>query len=340
MAGLSVGFDASCEEIWLAWGYGACLVPAPRSLVRSGMDLGPWLMANDVTVVSTVPTLVSLWPTEALDEGPAADPRRRGVPARDRRAARHRRPRGVEHLRPDRGDRRLVRRPADRRGAGPDRAAPRRLGPRRRRRRRRARRGGRQRRADHRRGRAGPLPRSRPGRERFAPMPTLGWDRAYRSGDLVRNDAEGLVFLGRADDQIKLGGRRIELGEIDSALLSLPGVTRRCRGRPHHPVRQPRPGRVRRDRADVRRQGRRGAPARHDAGAAGAAPGRRRDPADPDLGQGRPRRPALAGGRRRQRHDAPAGGHCCLGPRAVDRPARRRGRRPGLPTSSTSAGAA
>ena len=68
MAGLSVAFDASCEEIWLAWAYGACLVPAPRSLVRSGMDLGPWLMANDVNVVSTVPTLVSLWPMEALDK--------------------------------------------------------------------------------------------------------------------------------------------------------------------------------------------------------------------------------------------------------------------------------
>ena len=54
--------------MWLAWAYGACLVPAPRSLVRSGMDLGPWLVANDVNVVSTVPTLVSLWPTEALDK--------------------------------------------------------------------------------------------------------------------------------------------------------------------------------------------------------------------------------------------------------------------------------
>ena len=41
MAGLSVAFDASCEEMWLAWAYGACLVPAPRSLVRSGVDVGP-----------------------------------------------------------------------------------------------------------------------------------------------------------------------------------------------------------------------------------------------------------------------------------------------------------
>ena len=38
LAGLSVAFDASCEEMWLAWRHGACLVPAPRSLVRTGMD--------------------------------------------------------------------------------------------------------------------------------------------------------------------------------------------------------------------------------------------------------------------------------------------------------------
>ena len=56
-------------------------------------------------------------------------------------------------------------------------------------------------------------------------MPTLGWDRAYRSGDLVRYDEAGLVFVGRADDQVKIGGRRIELGEIDNTLLDLPGVT-------------------------------------------------------------------------------------------------------------------
>ncbi|MCP4247306.1 MAG: AMP-binding protein, partial [bacterium] len=67
LAGLSVAFDASCEEMWLAWRHGACLVPAPRSLVRSGMDLGPWLVSRDITVVSTVPTLASLWPAEALE---------------------------------------------------------------------------------------------------------------------------------------------------------------------------------------------------------------------------------------------------------------------------------
>ena len=55
-------------------------------------------------------------------------------------------------------------------------------------------------------------------------MPTLGWERAYRSGDLVRVRRRRVcVFLGRADDQVKIGGRRIELGEIDSALLRSPG---------------------------------------------------------------------------------------------------------------------
>ncbi len=67
LAGLSVAFDASCEEMWLAWRHGACLVPAPRSLVRSGFDLGPWLVSRDISVVSTVPTLASLWPAVALE---------------------------------------------------------------------------------------------------------------------------------------------------------------------------------------------------------------------------------------------------------------------------------
>ncbi|MGW2994397.1 AMP-binding protein, partial [Streptomyces sp. NPDC001193] len=68
MAGLSVAFDASCEEMWLAWRHGACLVPVPRSQVRSGADLGPWLVEQEISVVSTVPTLAALWEPETLDE--------------------------------------------------------------------------------------------------------------------------------------------------------------------------------------------------------------------------------------------------------------------------------
>ena len=60
--------------------------------------------------------------------------------------------------------------------------------------------------------------------EKYAPMPALGWGRAYRSGDLVRLEPDGLYFCGRSDDQVKVGGRRIELGEVDAALVGLPGV--------------------------------------------------------------------------------------------------------------------
>ncbi|POC76634.1 non-ribosomal peptide synthetase, partial [Vibrio vulnificus] len=35
--------------------------------------------------------------------------------------------------------------------------------------------------------------------EKYAPMPSLGWQRAYRSGDLVRFELAGLIFMGRAD---------------------------------------------------------------------------------------------------------------------------------------------
>ncbi len=176
MAGLSVAFDASCEEMWLAWRYGACLVPVPRSQVRSGADLGSWLVEQEITVVSTVPTLASLWEPEALNEVTAADLRRRGLPARAGAAAGHRGPRGLEHLRAHRGHRRRLRLPDDRRGADPDRAAAERLGAGRRRRGRRAGADGRQRSAGDRRGGPGPLSRPREGRGEVRPagVPRLG----------------------------------------------------------------------------------------------------------------------------------------------------------------------
>jgi len=49
--------------------------------------------------------------------------------------------------------------------------------------------------------------------------------RIYRTGDLGRQAADGcLEHLGRKDDQIKVRGYRIELLEVDAALLKLPGV--------------------------------------------------------------------------------------------------------------------
>lgn len=224
MAGLSVAFDASCEEMWLAWAYGACLVPAPRSLMRSGVDVGPWLEANRISIVSTVPTLVSLWPDAALTKvrllimgGEACPPElaaRLQAPGREvwntygpteaTVVACGAILNGTDPVR--------IGLPLD----GWDLAVVDEEGQ--------------------------PVPIGGTGEliiggvglaryldpakdaEKYAPMPSLGWERAYRSGDHVVNDPAGLLFAGRADDQIKLGGRRIELGEIDDQLLRVPGV--------------------------------------------------------------------------------------------------------------------
>ncbi|MEM7247987.1 MAG: amino acid adenylation domain-containing protein [Acidobacteriota bacterium] len=49
--------------------------------------------------------------------------------------------------------------------------------------------------------------------------------RFYRTGDRVRREASGeLVFLGRADHQVKVHGHRVELGEVEHVLRELPGV--------------------------------------------------------------------------------------------------------------------
>jgi non-ribosomal peptide synthetase-like protein len=225
LAGLSVAFDASCEEMWLAWRHGACLVPAPRALVRSGEDLGPWLVGHSITVVSTVPTLAALWPPDTVENvrllifgGEACPPDLVARLVGDGREV-------WNTYGPTEAT--VVASAALLTAEGPvriglpldgwalavvdaqgDLVAD---------------------------GESGELIIGGVGlaryldpakdAEKYAPMPTLGWERAYRSGDMVTADPEGLVFQGRVDDQVKIGGRRIELGEVESAVQGLDHVT-------------------------------------------------------------------------------------------------------------------
>ncbi|MFD7312343.1 MULTISPECIES: amino acid adenylation domain-containing protein [unclassified Streptomyces] len=49
--------------------------------------------------------------------------------------------------------------------------------------------------------------------------------RTYRTGDLARRRRDGTFeFLGRADDQVKVRGHRVELGDIETAARRSPGV--------------------------------------------------------------------------------------------------------------------
>ena len=225
MAGLSVAFDASCEEMWIAWSTGATLVAAPREVVRSGPDLGDWIVRHDITVVSTVPTLASLWPAEALDAvrllifGGEACPQElvEALMKPEREIWNSYGPTETTVIvcghvmqphppvrigRPIKGWQLAVVEPATGRPVEW--------------------------------GQTGELVVGGVGlgryldpekdAEKYTPLPSLGWDRAYWTGDIVRAEHEGLVFVGRTDDQIKLGGKRIELGEVDDHLMSVPGV--------------------------------------------------------------------------------------------------------------------
>jgi non-ribosomal peptide synthetase-like protein len=223
LAGLSVSFDASCEEMWLAWGSGAALVPAPRAVVRSGADLGPWLTRRGITVISTVPTLAAMWDEQTLADvrllilGGEACPDELGWrlaagrevwntygPTEATVVTTAALVRASEPLMigwPLAGWSVAV---VDERGT--------------------------------------PVPVGEPGElviggvglgryldpaldaERYAALPALGWARAYRSGDIVRETIDGFQFLGRRDHQVKLAGRRLELGEVEAKLSAVMGV--------------------------------------------------------------------------------------------------------------------
>jgi non-ribosomal peptide synthetase-like protein len=226
--GASLSFDLSVEEIWLAFAAGATLIGATRETGHSGMDLAALLAESGVTVLSCVPTLLSM-----LDPAHENLPSLRllilgGETCPDRLVTRWARPgrRIVNTYGPT--ETTVIATYADLTpgtpvtigqpvpgyrvyvvdgnlrstalgetgeicvgGAGVTRGYI-----------------------------SGPAETN----ARFVPDPFAGTDgkdaRMYRTGDLGRVDGDGnLEFMGRADGQVKLRGLRVELGEIESALL-------------------------------------------------------------------------------------------------------------------------
>lgn len=227
--GFSVAFDASLEELWLAWGAGGTLVPVPEDTMKAPDALPGFLADNQVTVFSTVPTLLSLlpasiptlrllilggevcppelltkWasrqcrvvntygPTEATVVATAAD----FVPGQ--RLTIGRPLAGYEALLLDQNGQLM---PLGQAGelciGGPALAA-------------------------------GYLNRPELSAAKFntvSELPNGFSGRLYRTGDLARFEAEGNIdFLGRIDTQVKIRGFRVELAEIESLLLQWPGI--------------------------------------------------------------------------------------------------------------------
>ena len=224
--GFSLAFDASVEELWLAWSNGAALVSGSADLLRDTTALAERLTQLGITVLSCVPTLLAMMEHDIpclrlLIVGGEACPQnlvRRWT----------------------RGTRRMVN------TYGPTEATvvatwhdlhagePVKIG--------KALPGYRICVVDD---KLNVLPSGKPGelliggpcltpgylnrpelnQEKFIFPTWAEGERWYRTGDLVRFDAEdALEFLGRIDDQVKLRGFRIELGEIESIIMSCTGV--------------------------------------------------------------------------------------------------------------------
>lgn len=228
MAGLSVSFDASVEEMWLAWRNGACLVPFTREEMRSGPDLAPLVIERGITALSTVPSLalglteLNLSPVRLLILG--------GESCSDELATRLMAPgrevwntygpteatviATAKLLRP--GESVTIGFPIPGTWVcvvdeDDDPVED---------------------------GRSGQLVIAGAGLGRylnetaeissFRPVKRLGWDRAYFTGDFVEMTPMGLRFIGRRDDQVKISGRRIELGEVEAVAASIRGVRSAC----------------------------------------------------------------------------------------------------------------
>lgn len=229
--GLTLAFDFSVEEIWVAWTVGATLVPRPGGSSLLGEDLHAFLISNQVTAMACVPTLLATLPADVPQlrylvvsgEACPADLVVRWWRA-DRRFLNVYGPTETtvtstwSTLSPDEPVTIgvplptyscLVMDPDTGRLLGPGEPGELVVG-----------------------GigvAIGYLNRDDLTSAAFVPDPVglanNPGGRVYRTGDLVRVLPDGLIeYLGRIDLQVKVRGYRIELTEIESVLMEAPGV--------------------------------------------------------------------------------------------------------------------
>jgi len=228
--GFSIAFDASVEELWLAWCAGATLVAASPEMVHAGPDLPRLLTDLSITVLSCVPTLLAMMEGELplvrilIVGGEVCSPdlvARWYVP--NRRMFNTYGPTEATVIATwiecDPANPVTIGEPLPGYSAYVMDEIGRPLPP----------------------GATGELylggaglARGYVGRddlttERFVFIRISELDeqpqRLYRTGDLARWTTSGLLeFLGRADGQVKLRGFRVELSEIESELLRCPGI--------------------------------------------------------------------------------------------------------------------
>jgi non-ribosomal peptide synthetase-like protein len=223
--GFSIAFDASIEEIWLTFSAGATLIVGTAEMVRAGGDLSGILTRLGVTVFSCVPTLLSMLqedlPTVRLLilGGEACQPeliQRWFSPKRrilntygpteaavvatylechPQKLVTIGRPLpGYEIYILDENLQKVADGVTGQIFIGGDCLA------------------------------RGYVHRPELTAEKFIQHPSLHL-RLYASGDLGAWDEDGEIqFLGRADDQVKLRGFRVELAEIESVLMQCPGI--------------------------------------------------------------------------------------------------------------------
>ena len=231
--GFSVAFDMSFEEIWISYLVGATLWIAPKEIATDPEALPQALIANHVTVLHAVPTLLALFSQDLpelrlINLGGEMCPE--ALVTRWARAGRKifntygpteaTVSASLAELRA--GEAVTIGMPLPNYGLliiAPDVEQGLRLLPR---------------------GETGELCITGPGlaagylgrpdlsAEKFLANPWANSEHdshLYRTGDLARIDADGHVLcLGRADDQVKIRGFRVELGEIEAVLAHQGGV--------------------------------------------------------------------------------------------------------------------